>query len=361
MIVKNEESNLPKCLDSVKDLVDEINIVDTGSTDRTIEIASQYTDRIFTFEWIDDFSAARNFSFSKATKEYIMWLDADDVITEENRDKFKKMKEVAVPSIDVVFMTYNYYYDEKENLNYTHVRERILKRSCGFTWVGNIHEHIEINNPTANSIMSDVVINHTRYNTNESSERNKRMIRDVIESGKATRREKFYHALFLKQDGKNEESLKWYNEFLDDLGDDYFECIDGLIDMHDIYIQKGEPDKALAALLDNESLGSDMSEFYCALGDHYRDVEHDNWKAAASYEKALTCEGMMRNLEIPAYKKDIYYYSVPLRSLGKCQLKMNQFSEALTSYKRARVYNRKDQVLKDLCDRLEKLVDKIGA
>ncbi|TCP19985.1 glycosyl transferase family 2 [Scopulibacillus darangshiensis] len=60
MIVKNEEAVICRCLDSVKDLVDEINIVDTGSTDRTKEIIKQYTDRIFDFAWIDDFAAARN-------------------------------------------------------------------------------------------------------------------------------------------------------------------------------------------------------------------------------------------------------------------------------------------------------------
>ena len=66
MIVKNEELNLAGCLDCLKAIADEIIIVDTGSTDRTKEIAEQYTDKVYDFEWIDDFSAARNFAFSKA-------------------------------------------------------------------------------------------------------------------------------------------------------------------------------------------------------------------------------------------------------------------------------------------------------
>ncbi|MER2072437.1 MAG: glycosyltransferase family 2 protein, partial [Psychrobacillus sp.] len=81
MIVKNEEEVIGRCLASVKDIVDEINIVDTGSTDQTKEIVKQYTNRIFDFKWIDDFAAARNYSFEQATKEYILWLDADDVFT----------------------------------------------------------------------------------------------------------------------------------------------------------------------------------------------------------------------------------------------------------------------------------------
>ena len=81
MIVKNEEAVLSRCLESIKDAVDEIIIVDTGSSDATKEIAKKYTDLVYDFKWINNFSAARNFSFSKASKDYIIWLDADDVIT----------------------------------------------------------------------------------------------------------------------------------------------------------------------------------------------------------------------------------------------------------------------------------------
>ena len=67
MIVKDEEEILARCLDCVADLMDEIIIVDTGSTDKTKEIARRYTDKIYDFKWENDFSAARNFAFSKAT------------------------------------------------------------------------------------------------------------------------------------------------------------------------------------------------------------------------------------------------------------------------------------------------------
>lgn len=90
MIVKNEEDVISRCLDSVNDLVEEINIVDTGSTDRTKEVITQYTDRIFDCEWINDFAAARNYAFKQATQEFILWLDADDILLKEDREKFVK-------------------------------------------------------------------------------------------------------------------------------------------------------------------------------------------------------------------------------------------------------------------------------
>lgn len=106
MIVKNEEKILARCLDSVADLVDEIVIVDTGSTDATKKIAANYTDKIYDFTWVDDFSAARNFAFSKAEKDYIYTADADEVMDEENRKRFCELKEVLLPEIEIVQMKY---------------------------------------------------------------------------------------------------------------------------------------------------------------------------------------------------------------------------------------------------------------
>ena len=104
MILKDEEDVLDRCLSSVKGLVDEIIIVDTGSTDATKQIALQYTDQVFDFAWIDDFAAARNYAFSKANKEYCMWLDADDVIEEKDRLDFLTLKKYT-------YLGHRYCYD----------------------------------------------------------------------------------------------------------------------------------------------------------------------------------------------------------------------------------------------------------
>jgi glycosyltransferase involved in cell wall biosynthesis len=87
MIVKNEEANLPHCLESVEGIFDEIVVVDTGSTDQTREIAREFGAKVFDFDWIDNFAAARNEALSHATGDYAFWLDADDVIEPEQRDK----------------------------------------------------------------------------------------------------------------------------------------------------------------------------------------------------------------------------------------------------------------------------------
>lgn len=163
MIVKNEEKILARCLDSVADLMDEIIIVDTGSTDATKEIAARYTDKIYDFTWIDDFSAARNFAFSKATKEYIYSADADEVVSKENRERFRALKETLLPEIEIVQMKYGnqmqhgtvYNFDEE-------YRPKLFKRQREFVWMERIHETVRLEPVVYDS---DIIITHLPQNS----------------------------------------------------------------------------------------------------------------------------------------------------------------------------------------------------
>jgi glycosyltransferase involved in cell wall biosynthesis len=91
LIAKNEEANLTACLQPVADLVNEIVVVDTGSTDRTRSLAASFGARVFEFPWVDDFSAARNESLRHATGQWIFWLDADDRVDETNRGELQAL------------------------------------------------------------------------------------------------------------------------------------------------------------------------------------------------------------------------------------------------------------------------------
>lgn len=145
MIVKNEEKVLKRCLECLKDIVDEMIIVDTGSTDATKEIAGKYTDKIYDFPWIDDFAAARNFSFSKATMDYIYVADADEIIDEENKTRFKLLKQALLPEIEIVQMKYCNQLEFGSVYNFdVEYRGKLYKRLRTFQWIDPIHETIKM-------------------------------------------------------------------------------------------------------------------------------------------------------------------------------------------------------------------------
>ena len=143
MIVKNEEAVLARCLDSLKGLMDEIIIVDTGSTDRTKEIARQYTTKVYDFSWCDDFAAARNFSFSKATQDYIYAPDADEYLDETNRKRFAMLKAALISEIEIVTMHYitPAEYNTVQNAQID-IRPKLYKRLRTFTWINPVHETV---------------------------------------------------------------------------------------------------------------------------------------------------------------------------------------------------------------------------
>ena len=145
MIVKNEEKVLDRCLASIFDLMDEIIIVDTGSTDRTKEIAGKYTGRIYDFAWCDDFSKARNFAFEKAACDYIYSADADEVLDEENHEKFRLLKENLMPEVEIVQMYYGNQLANGTVYNFDReLRPKLFKRLRNFVWTEPVHETVRL-------------------------------------------------------------------------------------------------------------------------------------------------------------------------------------------------------------------------
>jgi pentatricopeptide repeat protein len=131
MIVKNEEEWLPQCLESVKDLVSEIMIVDTGSTDKTKEVAQKYGAKIFDFAWKDDFAAARNFSISKATGSWILWLDADETIAKKDHNYIRKI--VVEEQFPIVVLEQRHYTNDTKNPQFRQIDDRYKDEAKGFS------------------------------------------------------------------------------------------------------------------------------------------------------------------------------------------------------------------------------------
>lgn len=158
MIVKNEEEILKRCLDSYAGTYDELIIVDTGSTDNTKEIALQYTEKVYDYQWKQDFADARNYAFSKASCDYIFSADADEVLDDTNRRAYIDLKSVILPEIDIVQM--KYVNDSEFNTVYNFKKEyrpKLFKRLRTFTWISPIHETVRL---TPVIFDSDIEIMH---------------------------------------------------------------------------------------------------------------------------------------------------------------------------------------------------------
>ena len=216
MIVKNEEKRLRACLDSLRPIADEFVIVDTGSTDSTKAIAMEYTDLIYDFPWIDDFAAARNFAFSKTTKEYIYSADADEVIDADNIRLFLRVKEFLPPETEIVQMHYlnlmeeNTVYSSKREL-----RPKLYKRLRTFEWVNPIHETVRLAPAVYDS---DIEIQHLAEGNHVR--RDLATFRKALDRG--MRLDKTLHSMYAKElfiAGDNDDlavSVPFFEGSLDD-------------------------------------------------------------------------------------------------------------------------------------------------
>lgn len=139
MIVRNEALLLERCLNSVQGLVDEIIVVDTGSTDNTKEIALRFDAKIYDYPWNDNFSEARNYSLAKAACDWILLLDADEALCPRDRDKFIHLINTC-PYDGCHFTICNHM--SRGNEYNLHQAFRLLKNNGQYEFCGEIHEQI---------------------------------------------------------------------------------------------------------------------------------------------------------------------------------------------------------------------------
>lgn len=140
MIIKNEQDFLDGCLRSIQDVADEIIILDTGSTDKSLDIARKYKAKIHTFDWIDDFSTARNESIRQASGDWILWLDADERLLPESVPELKKLLKPESKPLAYILQIQNLLPDGKNyKLSGAH---RLFTNHKGIHFSGRIHEQI---------------------------------------------------------------------------------------------------------------------------------------------------------------------------------------------------------------------------
>lgn len=323
MIVKNEEKVLNRCLESVKNLFDEIIIVDTGSTDNTKNIAQKYTNKIYDFKWVDDFSKARNFSFQKATKDYIMWLDADDLITESQQTEFKKLKhEIEKIKPDVVMMKYSISFDKNNNPTFSYYRERILKKSCNFVWQDPIHEVIA---PSGKIIYSNVFIEHRPLFKESKEGRNLKIYENLIkQKHQFSARQQYYYSRELMYNNKMTEAIENFQKFLVMPTAWIENKVSACIDLCRCNLALNDLTNAKKCLLKSFEFTYPRAQICCMLADIFmQEKKYDLsifWYKCALKDK--------ENLKSGAFVESIYYDVYPLLNLCVCYYRLGDLKKA---------------------------------
>lgn len=333
MIVKNEEKNLAPCIESIKPVVDEIIVVDTGSVDDTREIAEGLGAKVFEFPWCDDFAVARNESIKRATGDYILWLDADDRISPEDREGLKLLKKRLPSSRDMACMLriLNQKTDGETAVSY---QLRIFPNVKGVCFEGCVHEQIfpSLNRLGIKVVEEDVHILHTGYEDEETIK---------------VKAERNLHILLHSTQGRDRTPRENYHLAQSYFGiEDYRRCIECLemavsagkkesFYKHlftmaaNCYLQSGEGGLAVKNLQQGIAEFPDSGFLHYVLGAVLTQLER--------YEEAIPClrKAAELGIEIESYPVLLNVKSLLPYYYGKCLEGVGRLEEAADAYEKA--------------------------
>jgi len=333
VICKNEEENIRNLLESVKgDLFNEIVIVDTGSTDKTVDIIKEYTDKVFFFEWINDFGAARNVSFSHATSDYIMWLDSDDIILEKDYKKLLDLKKRLHES-PIWLVKYEYAHDEFGKSICSFYRERIVKRSLNLRWQEPIHEYLPLDAPFQKT---DIEVHH--FKNHPTSDRNIPMLEDIVKKNPTVGRNVFYLGKEYFDNGqldKGIEKLKQFVEMPDAWSENKYNA---LLRISSYYKNAQDYNSAIKYCWEAIKVNELKADAYCAMGDI--GMETQAWQYAIHWYTVAS------NMKRPEDALDIvepkYHTWLPNLQLCLCYNNIGKVYEAAEANERALSYRPED-------------------
>lgn len=295
MIVKDEEKNLPRLLSSIKGLADEVIVVDTGSADSTVSIARTHGARVYRFEWCDDFAAARNESLRRATKDYVLWLDADDEVMAEEHRKIRN--HLRRYSGSAVYLTLDV---DGKGRNQA-MQLRIFPNHRGVRFTGRIHEQAipSINENRIPVSTCDATIVHHGYT--EPAATRAKFLRNIrlLEMDLADNPDDVAALYFLARTyaglGNAEEvqgALSYYDRIIELARDNPAirsdrTFRDMIIDKSKLLSDLGRKEEAISLMVEHRSLCAEFPLFHHFLGQLY--VESKDYEKA--FEELLPLKG----------------------------------------------------------------------
>jgi len=320
MIVRDEELNLGRVLGQAATFCDEMVIVDTGSQDRTPEIAREAGARVLDFEWIDDFAAARNASLNACRGDWVLWLDADDVVTTDVQEAIRTAKrEILTDNLDAITTPYRCSFAAGTGAcTFSFHRERLARRVPELRWIGMVHEVLRF---PGNRILhrEDFSIEHRPDPTKRESKsnRNLRIIEHAVQAGDRSSRTLYYYARELCDAGRDADALEVYAAYLQDPGMEWEQYI-ALLSMSECSERLGRPEEAVEHLHAAVRLDPSRAEAFLMLG--WRYFESKEWEKALPFYSAAAATKLPASgfVSPPDYTwRPWDYISVCLANLGR--------------------------------------------
>ncbi|MBI1274341.1 glycosyltransferase [bacterium] len=326
MIVKNEGDLIERALSCAKPICDEMIVVDTGSTDDTVAKAEAMGAKLAHFAWIDDFAAARNYSFSLCTGDWILWLDADDIITPENQRRIAQLKSQLDDSLDAIYL--NYHHTASTHL----LRERLIRRGIDAIWKNRVHEAIYGLIPARTKTFPDIFITHQKPpEMNALSPRRNlailmQMLADGDESGRTLR-------LIARENytmGNLNEAVAFYERYYATTPPVDSYMVREMLRLARAYASTGKDEKARESFGRAIMLMPDIAEVYYETGKYL--VERKQWAAALPlFAAAISIPNSGKgNIDPEAYGPNPHdYISICYHSLGRYEQAIHHAEEAL--------------------------------
>lgn len=381
MIIKNEVKNLPQLFDSIEGCFDEIHITDTGSTDGSIEWLESNGSKIAKcpvnihhFKWVNSFSKARNYSFSHANTDYLLWMDGDDCLS--SKEAFIQWKNYAMEFSECFFATYHYALDQDKKPIISFVRERVFKRSLNPEWQFDLHEGIVLKQEWSKDYAVSWSILHMRTQEDivADKSRNIKILEALKEKEGLPTRLKFYYGKELYENGNPQKAVWAFEEALKCEDLEYhdrtlsyqygaYSAFQSAQQLKEEHKQERSQllDLALKFAIEGIKLDPGRAEFYCTAGDIFVMIGQLH-KAIPFYGAAKTC---INPKELSgAYEGAVYsfidcYGSTPCLQLAKCFFNMGKIDLAKKEAKEASEKYKNQEaltILKEI-ERIEGLIN----
>ena len=324
MIVKDGAEHLAQTLECATQFCDELIIVDTGSTDNTVEIAESFGSKVFHFEWIDDFSAARNEALRYCTGEWIIWLDCGDVIPPQAIEGFKTIKTWLAENgepFDFVWLNINRGIADNGAVLFRFNTPRLMRNRPELRWIGAVHEYLEGSNERA-MIGQGAWVDDPLALNNQPTDRNIKILKRLLDNGDTTTRTAYYYANELRDHKRWNEAIEAYNHFLS-MNYYSWEYYDALISLATAYKSENRIDEMVDAYFRAIKFDPTRAEAYVGLGDF--SYERQQWQHAIPFY--LAARGAVRPIE--GFVLETCYTWLPIDRLAVCYGNLGRLEEAI--------------------------------